>query len=593
MLIDEGRVERIDDRWRATASVAEVRVPESIHALLAARLDGLPEEARRAVQIASVIGEQFAAAELRSLAPGLDVDAAIGSLRRAGLVLEDRMTRDAGRYRFKHLLMRDVAYAGLPKVARADLHEAFGAALERSRGDRRDEFAEVLAHHAERAFALSVEIRLRPDAVEGRARRALKWARTLGERARRREDAGLMGPNAAVAAAAMDALGARATADERAEVALMLADDSRLAADYPAARDRFDQAIERAAAAGRTDLGAWSHLGLARVLALSSGGTGGIAEVDKHVAEAERSFIASGDPGSALEAGLTALDRFWALGELTEMLVRGQALRDRARELGDGPRELLICARLIGAAAQAARYDLADEFQRSADALAAQLGLRLPQWARVARGGRLRANGEFSKADVCFRELTAEARAEGDALLELASLRNRAELYIDWGRIADAEPLLADALVMSRQAGELWNRTELIASLGVAAAVSGDHARAAELLREAAASERADDRYAIAFVAWAAGRIHAAAGRAAEADAEYRRGLELLGQTEYRYRTAVVRMDYVGFLIAAGRPADARRELDLALPVLGHVVGEGRERLEALRRMVEAAHVNG
>jgi len=126
-----------------------------------------------ALQIAAVVGERFGADELQALAPDLDVDRALASLRRAGLVLEDRETHGSDRYRFKHLLMRDVAYAGLPKASRADLHESFGAQLERSVGDRRDEFAEVLAHHAERAFTLSVEVRSSRDLIEGRARRAL------------------------------------------------------------------------------------------------------------------------------------------------------------------------------------------------------------------------------------------------------------------------------------------------------------------------------------------------------------------------------------------------------------------------------------
>src|SRR6202022_1289155 len=108
-----------------------------------------------------------------ALAPGLDVAEALASLRRVGLVLEDRESHDPGRYRFKHLLMRDVAYAGLPKAVRADLHEQFAEELERAVGDRREEFAEVLAHHAERAFALSAEIRAQPDVLARRARLAL------------------------------------------------------------------------------------------------------------------------------------------------------------------------------------------------------------------------------------------------------------------------------------------------------------------------------------------------------------------------------------------------------------------------------------
>ena len=591
MLIDDGRVVRVDDRWRATASVTEVRVPESIHALLAARLDGLGEGERRALQVASIVGERFAADELRTLAPGLDVDPALESLRRTGLVLEDRETRGPDRYRFKHMLMRDVAYAGLPKSLRADLHEAFGAELERAVGDRRDEFAEVLAHHAERAFTLSAEIRASRDVVEARARRALGWALALGERGRRREDAGLIGRNAIAATAAVEALGDRATADERAQAALIVAEDRRIAADYGPARVALDHAIQLAVAAGRTDLAAWSHLGLARVLSLSGDSDKAFDEFDRHVAEAERLFIESGDPGAGLEVGLVDLDRYWASGQLGEMLRRGRALRDRAREIGDGARELLLSARLIAAAGQAGQIDLAGEYQRSADDLAARLGLRLPQWGRVARGGRLLANGEYAAAEVCFRELRHEARAEGDRLLEIGALRNRAELLIETGRAAEAAPMIEEALAMSIRSGELWNRTELTAALGQTAAAAGDHERAAKLLQEARAVVRDTDRYAVAFVAFSAARINEAAGKMSEADSEYLRSLELLGQMEYRLRAALMRLGYVQFLVRAGRPADAKRELDAAWPLVGHFVAEGGQQLAALRQSLTSARV--
>src|SRR5438132_2173676 len=211
MLIDEGHVERVRDRWRASATVADVRVPESIQALLGARLDNLDDDEKRVIQVASIIGERFGASELSSLATDVDVPRALAGLRRSGLVLEDRETREAGRYRFKHLLIRDVANAALPKAARADLHESFARELERQVGDRRDESAEIVAHHIERAFALSTEVRAPRAVIEPRARAALDRALVLGERARRSRDLGLLRPYAATANDALAALGDAAT----------------------------------------------------------------------------------------------------------------------------------------------------------------------------------------------------------------------------------------------------------------------------------------------------------------------------------------------------------------------------------------------
>ncbi|HEV2249861.1 MAG TPA: adenylate/guanylate cyclase domain-containing protein, partial [Candidatus Limnocylindria bacterium] len=332
MLIDDGRVVREEDRWRATARVTEVRVPESIHALLAARLDGLGEAERKAMQAASIIGERFAATEVLALAPGLDVGAALASLRRTGLVLEDRENLDRDRYRFKHLLMRDVAYAGLPKAVRADLHEQFATELERAVGDRRDEFAEVLAHHAERAFALSAEVRAQPDVLTDRARRALDRALALGDRALRREDLGLLASNTAVSAAALAALGERATSEDRARTALLEAERLRLSGDLGAALPAFGRAIELADVAGRADVAAWAHLGSARVFVLAGDfDAKTVTEFDRHLSEAARLFTAGGDDGAAVETGIVDLERYWASGELSVMLERGAALLGRAR----------------------------------------------------------------------------------------------------------------------------------------------------------------------------------------------------------------------------------------------------------------------
>ncbi|HEV2010015.1 MAG TPA: adenylate/guanylate cyclase domain-containing protein [Candidatus Limnocylindria bacterium] len=594
MLIDDGRVVRADDRWRAAASVTEVRVPESIHALLAARLDGLGEDERRAMQVASIVGERFGASEIGALAPDLDVGAALAVLRRAGLVLEDRESREPDRYRFKHLLMRDVAYAGLPKAVRADLHERFAAELERAVGDRRDEFAEVLGHHAERAFSLSAEVRAHRDVLGPRATRALGWALALGDRARRREDRGLLAANVSVASAALAVLGADGTPNDHARVALLVADDRRLAGAYLPAEEAFERALELAQAADRSDLAAWSHLGTAQVMALSADFDDAMMErFERHATDAARLFDESGEPGAALEAGLIALERHWAFGQLGEMLERGRVLRERARELGDGPRELLICARLIGAADQSGRSELAREYERAAEELAARLGLRMPQWGRVARCGRFRVSGDFTAAEACQRSLYAEGVAERNPFLQIGSLRNLGEVLLEAGRPGEAGPVLEQALAESLRTGELWTRTEVTASLGQVAAESGDDARARELISEAKAIERDTDRYAVGYVAFSAARIHERAGRAVEAEAEYRRAIAVFAETEYVFALARTRISFAELLLQIGRAADAKREFDLAEPGIGHQVAEGGRLLAALREALALPRAAG
>jgi tetratricopeptide (TPR) repeat protein len=313
----------------------------------------------------------------------------------------------------------------------------------------------------------------------------------------------------------------------------------------------------------------------------------------RDAAEAERLFIECGDHGAALEAGLSGLDHYWASGQLSEMLDRGHALRERARQLGDGPRELLICARLVGAAGQSGASALADEYQRAAEALVSRLGLRMPQWGRVARCGQLRNGGDFAAADMCYQALYAEGIAERDPVLQISSLRNRGELLVEAGRPADARPALEQALAQSVRMGELWSRTEITASLGQVAAAAGDDGRARVLIRDAEALMRETDVYAVAFAAFSAGRVNELADRPTEAERAYRHALEVLAPTEYVFRTAWMRLTFAEFLLKQGRADEAKREFDEAEPFLRHQVAEGARRNAALKEALAAARAAG
>jgi predicted ATPase len=67
MLVDRGMIIRQNDRWVATASVADVEIPDTLQGLLLARIDRLPPESRRTLRVASVIGRQFAVSLLERL----------------------------------------------------------------------------------------------------------------------------------------------------------------------------------------------------------------------------------------------------------------------------------------------------------------------------------------------------------------------------------------------------------------------------------------------------------------------------------------------------------------------------------------------
>jgi class 3 adenylate cyclase len=149
-LIDQGLLIPANGGWVVSEVPAGFAIPDSVQAVLSARIDLLPSAEKAALQAASVIGRVFWTGPVYELVPDLRPDFR---------VLEDRdfVRRRAGstiagetEYAFKHQLTREVAYSGLPKGKRARLHADFAAWLERFGGGR-DEHAPLLAHHYDEA----------------------------------------------------------------------------------------------------------------------------------------------------------------------------------------------------------------------------------------------------------------------------------------------------------------------------------------------------------------------------------------------------------------------------------------------------------
>jgi DNA-binding SARP family transcriptional activator len=161
MLVDRDILRREDGRW-TTGTLPTLAVPPTIQALVAARVDRLPDEQRLVLELASVEGTSFDAVALAELAPEdrpLDVDAQLVALIRRELV---RPEPDAEqRFSFRHQLVRDAVYASVPKQARAELHERLATLLERR---SESDGGELVAFHRERARRLRDELGPRLDA---------------------------------------------------------------------------------------------------------------------------------------------------------------------------------------------------------------------------------------------------------------------------------------------------------------------------------------------------------------------------------------------------------------------------------------------
>jgi class 3 adenylate cyclase/tetratricopeptide (TPR) repeat protein len=133
------------------------RIPDTLQALIAARIDRLPGAERALLQRAAAMGRIFMAGALAQLSPELDVsDALDGLLLRDLIVREPRATISGEQaFKFRHVLIREVAYAGLSKMSRAELHRAFAGWLKERAGD---ELVEIRAFHLDQAARLLAEL---------------------------------------------------------------------------------------------------------------------------------------------------------------------------------------------------------------------------------------------------------------------------------------------------------------------------------------------------------------------------------------------------------------------------------------------------
>ena len=157
MLVERGTLRQHDGHWEGTSDLADLDVPPTIQALLAARLDQLDPEERTVVEPASVIGLVFPESAVEELAPEsvrARVPAHLVALERKHLVRpEPAVAGDDERYRFDHVMIREAAYGALLKRARATFHERFvdwADRVNRERG-REAEFEEILGYHLEQA----------------------------------------------------------------------------------------------------------------------------------------------------------------------------------------------------------------------------------------------------------------------------------------------------------------------------------------------------------------------------------------------------------------------------------------------------------
>ncbi len=149
-LIDRGDISKEGNHYVSNRPIDQLQVPNTVQAVLAARMDRLNEDIKRTMQVASVIGRDFTFRILKSIQElGFDLKSHMSNLIGLEILYEKALYPEL-EYIFKHALTQEVAYNSLLKQRRRELHDRIGHTIENLYADRLDEHYEMLAHHYEK-----------------------------------------------------------------------------------------------------------------------------------------------------------------------------------------------------------------------------------------------------------------------------------------------------------------------------------------------------------------------------------------------------------------------------------------------------------
>jgi class 3 adenylate cyclase len=515
MLLDRGLLAQEGPAYKPTGEIEKLEVPETLHALIAARLDGVSAEERRLLQDGAVLGKTFTQHALAALSgtPAEELEPLLSALVRKEVlgIQSDPRSPERGQYGFLQDLVRHVAYETLSKRERKARHLASAEHLTSVFADQ-DEIAEILASHYLAAFEAAPEAE---DAEAMRAKASEMLARA-GERA--------------------GSLGAPDEGQRYYEQAATLADEPLLEAAL------LEQAGRLGYPAGRPTE-ARAQLERAMALFEHGGETGQAARAGAALADIDVVEGRLEQAAARLESALPALEDAGPSAELAETLAqlgRVQALRGDDAALGRLEQALLLAERLgleevlvQGLTSKSISLLYQGRFVESRLLLEgaverARLGELHNAWSRAA--GNLAVLLQDSDRHLEVLELVGEIEAQARQLgnreqLALARLGTISSLFL-LGRWDEA---LARADEAEQLQARDWARSELVELVGVRCE-QGDLPAGENLMRGYEWARDAEQtEYKSLFTATEA-RLHRAQGRPAEALAISERGLALRGE---------------------------------------------------------------
>ena len=139
-------------------------IPDTVQAMIEARLDRLSTRERRMAGRAAVVGQAFWLGTLKALAPSEDVESALEGLIKNEIISRSPASSIGGEteYVFRNAMLREIAYERIPKTERTGLHETCGRWISALPGSK-DEHIEFIAYHFEQAVRASIDVNGPPD----------------------------------------------------------------------------------------------------------------------------------------------------------------------------------------------------------------------------------------------------------------------------------------------------------------------------------------------------------------------------------------------------------------------------------------------
>jgi class 3 adenylate cyclase/tetratricopeptide (TPR) repeat protein len=522
--------------------LATARIPDTIQALIASRIDRLDAPSKALLQHASVIGRTFWAGAVEYLASEETLDDVLEDLLLRDLIVGESRSSLSNEtaYRFKHVLIRDVAYASLTKSARAKNHARFAEWL-RKRGA--DELVEIRAHHLDHAASLLAELDGAPPA--DLAREAAEALEESGRRSIARE------ANQAARHAFLRSVELEPTLQRR----YLAAKAAWRLDDLPAVAREMEAVREEAVRAGDKNLEGKALTGLADMVLMR--------EADpvraRELAEQALAIIED-DPPARFDALRVAWVASYWVGHLrdAEHYVVEQLELARAA----GRKDLESVGILTWAEVYYSWLDLdtaREKFARARD-LAEESG-SINSLGRVfASWGKLYLlEGDLEQAEEAFAE-AERLFSEAGAVWAVARALNLGA-WVAWaaGDLQKAEKRFRESIRLLKPIGDRAHLCESQRGLAELLMARGRVEEAERFALEARETVGPLDVTSRATTAGALGQVRAAQGRDEEAEELFREALATIVDTDFRAIEYEVLEPYAQFLRDRGRDDEADR----------------------------------